>query len=105
MSSTRSENLKLIRLMNYTHEHTAEKLKSVVSNECKLSDLTNDKRPTDDHTARGIEKVLGLPKGWLDRDNMEIIKSMSQIDFDLVQKLSNISDEAKVGLYKFIDSI
>lgn len=105
MSSIRSENLRLIRLMNHTHVNTAEKLKSVVSNECKLSDLTNDKKPTDDYTARGIENVLGLPIGWLDRDNMKIIKSMSQMDFELVQKLSKLSDEAKDGLSKFIASI
>jgi hypothetical protein len=41
MTTNRSENLRLIRLMYSTHEHTAVKLKSVVSNESKLSAFTN----------------------------------------------------------------
>jgi hypothetical protein len=104
MTTNRSENLRLIRLMYSTHEHTAVKLKSVVSNESKLSALTNGTKPTNDETARGIEMVLALPKGWLDRDNISIIKEMTQTDFELMEKLLTISPEAKEGLQKFIES-
>ena len=37
-------NLKIIRLMNGTHGYTAERLRSVVSNESLLSDYTNGKK-------------------------------------------------------------
>jgi hypothetical protein len=103
MEDNVSNNLKIIRLMNGTHGYTAERLKSVVSNESLLSDYTNGKKNVSDYTARGIEQVLELPNGWLERDNLSIINTMSKTDFELVKKLINIPKEAKDGLYQFIN--
>jgi hypothetical protein len=100
MKDNRAENLKIIRLMNGTHEYTASILKSVVSNESLLSDFTNGKKQVSDNAARGIELIMKLPDGWLDRDNLAVINEMTQIDFELAKKLLSLSKQAKEGLFQ-----
>ena len=57
-----------------------------------------------DSMARSIERELDLPEGWVDRDNVEFLKT-SKTDFQLTQMIVGLSSEAKTALSTFINSI
>lgn len=99
----RSKNLDLIRWLNLGHKNTARKLISL-TNANYLSKMATGDMEITDHYARSIEKILKLPNGWLDRDNIELV-NMSGIDSDLYQAITVLSDVTKVALHAFVKSL
>lgn len=100
----RAKNLDLIRWMNYGHKSTAEKLKYAISNENYLSEMATGRRKITDDNARRIETELSLPKGWMDRDNISILKTLTDIDIDIIDGLTQCTNEQKQGLKSFLAS-
>lgn len=86
-----------------THEATYEALRFDVANIGLLSDFTTGKKTVSDYIARRIEQTLNLPEKWLDRDNMGLIKRLTEIDFTIAQQVLAIPAEGKAGLHQFID--
>jgi len=102
--TTRSTNLDLIRWMNFGHENTAKLLSSVISNAAYLSKMATGDMEITDRRARSIEKELGLPLGWMDRDNVAFLKTPKD-DYSLLQAIARLPSEAKVHLEKFATSL
>lgn len=98
--TTRSENLDLIRHLNITHKNTATKLAGV-TNENYIGKMARGEMEIIDYDARKIEKVLGLPDGWMDRDNLALL-NMSKVDFAIYSCLRGQSETAKEGLVGFL---
>lgn len=71
--TTRTRNLDLIRWLNYGHENTARKLSSV-TNANYVSKMETGDMEIGDRKARSIEKTVELPVGWMDRDNVDMLK-------------------------------
>lgn len=101
--STRSRNLDLIRWLNHGHENTAKKLASV-TNANYLSKMATGDMEISDRKARTIEKALDLPVGWMDRENVAMLK-MPATEFQLYQTVSRYHDEAKAALLNFLSSV
>ncbi len=99
----RSKNLDLVRWLNLGHKNTAKKLVSL-TNANYLSKMATGDMEITDHDARSIERILKLPNGWLDRDNIELI-NMSGIDSDIYQAIKVLPDVSKVALHTFIKSL
>lgn len=99
----RSTNVDLIRWLNYGHDRTAQKLASV-TNSTYLSKMATGDMAVSDRKARAIERALDLPAGWLDRDNIAIFK-MSVPEFDLYQRVAELSDESRTALKVFLSSV
>lgn len=98
--TTRSTNIDLIRWLNYGHDNTAKKLAAVI-NANYLSKMATGDMEVTDKKARQIEKVFDLPAGWLDRDNIALLK-INALDFDIHKIVLGYSDDAKNGLLAFI---
>lgn len=98
--TTRSTNIDLIRWLNYGHDNTAKKLAAVINANYLSKMATGDMKVTD-KKARQIEKVFDLPAGWLDRDNIALLK-INALDFDIHKIVLGCSDVAKKGLLAFI---
>jgi hypothetical protein len=96
----RSRNVDLIRWLNYGHENTAKKL-ATVTNANYLSKMATGDMEIGEWEARSIEKTLGFPVGWLDRDNVTLMM-MTSTDFELHRLLVNYPEDAKAGLVKFL---
>jgi len=77
---------------------------SAVTNSNYLSKMATGDMDISDRKARTIEKTLGFPMGWLDRDNIAVVK-MTATEFDLHQRINQISDESKVALRAFLLSV
>ena len=103
-NTTRSTNLDLIRWLNAYHKTTAKKLAAVITNDNYLSQMANGERPIDDGIARKIEKTLTLPVGWMDRDNLALLK-MAPSEFDLYRMVARYPDETKLALASFLSSL
>ena len=73
----RSTNLDLIRWLNHGHESTADKL-SALTNANYLSKMATGDMAIDDKMARSIESTLELPQGWMDRENLRILKMSAE---------------------------
>jgi hypothetical protein len=99
----RSNNLDLIRWMNYGHENTAEKLAPVISNAAYLSKMATGDMEISDRKARAIEKELNLPTGWMDRDNEAVLVTPSE-DIAVLAGLAKLSSAAKLNLARFLAS-
>ncbi len=100
----RSKNLDLIRWLNTTHKKTAEKLRTVVTNPNYLSQMARGEMVIQERKARQIEKVLGLPANWMDRDNLKLLQ-LSSTDYELYVLLCGCPEDAKDGLIKFLSSM
>jgi hypothetical protein len=96
----RSRNLDLIRWLDYGHKHTAKKLDSI-TNTNYLSKMATGEMEISDRKARSIEKTLGFPVGWLDRDNVALVMTTAT-DFELHRLLVDYPEDAKAGLVKFL---
>lgn len=101
--TTRSRNLDLIRWLNFGHESTAKKLASV-TNSNYLSKMATGDMEIGDRKARALEKTLELPAGWIDRDNVAMLK-MSASEFELYQLLARLPEESRVALLSFLSSV
>jgi hypothetical protein len=98
----RSINLDLIRWLNHGHTNTAKTLSSL-TNENYISKMATGDREISDNDARQIEKILSLPYGWMDRDNISML-SMSEVDFKIYAHLNSQSQSAKNGLLAFLEA-
>jgi hypothetical protein len=101
--TTRSQNLDLIRWLNFGHENTAKKLINL-TNANYLSKMATGDMEITDHMARNIELTLNMPVGWLDRDNLSLI-NMSALDSELCQAASSLSDASKTALLTLIRTL
>lgn len=73
MKTIRATNLSLARYMNFGHNNTAHKVRRVV-NSNYLSKMALGQMELGNYTAREIESALEYPSGWLDRDNVMLLK-------------------------------
>ena len=101
--TTRSTNLDLIRWINFGNENTAKILVSIITNTAYLSKMATGDMEISDRKARTIEKVLKLPSGWMDRDNLAILRTPAE-DMVVLATLPKLSTDAKVNLAKFLAS-
>ena len=101
--TTRSKNVDLIRWLNNGHENTVKRLK-YVTNSTYLSKMALGDMDVGDRKARSIERSLGMPVGWLDRDNVAAL-NMSADEFELLQRLSSLQPEARTALLQFLSSV
>lgn len=98
--TARSENLDLIRHLNFGNKPAAKKL-SGITNENYISQMATGEKEISDYNARQIEKVLALPDGWMDRDNVAML-DMEKVDFEIYSRMSGKPDSAKIGLLAFL---
>jgi hypothetical protein len=101
--TTRAQNLELIRWLNLGHENTAKKLVNL-TNANYLSKMATGDMDISDNIARKIELTLNMPLGWLDRDNLSLIK-MSALDSELHQVAKLLSDSSKTALLQLIKTL
>jgi hypothetical protein len=99
----RSTNLDLIRWLKGGQKPTAEKLAHLL-NANYVSKMATGDMPISDETAREIERSFSLPKGWLDRDNEQIIR-MTNPDYEVLVSIQDKSEAAKKSLSRFIDEL
>ena len=95
-TTTRSRNLDLIRWLNFGHETTAKKLVSL-TNANYLSKMATGDMEIGDRKARSIERATELPLGWLDRDNIAMLK-MTPLESQIHQLVSELPQEKKSAL-------
>jgi hypothetical protein len=98
-TTTRSNNLDLVRWMKGGHKPTA-KLMSDFTNESYVSEMATGQRPIGDVCAKNIERAVGLPPGWLDRDNERVL-TMNSADYQLFQLASGLSKTSKEAVVNF----
>jgi len=94
--SLRSRNLDLIRGIFHGHQSVLKQLAGF-TNSTYLSQMAWGKRPIDDAQARTIESKMGLPKGWMDRDNIRALHT-SDSDYTLCEKVVRLPDAKKQAL-------
>lgn len=74
------------------------------TNEAALIKMGQGKKAISDAMARDIEEKLGLPSGWMDRDNEGLMK-MESLDYALCKQILLVNENAKKGLLNFISSL
>lgn len=99
-TTVRSRNLDLIRWLNYGHENTAKKL-SHITNSSYVSKMSTGDMEISDRRARSIEKAVELPVGWLDRDNVAILK-MTPIEAQIQIFVATLPEEKQSALLKLL---
>ncbi len=92
----RSRNLDLIRWLNFGHESTAKKLSSVI-NANYLSKMATGDMEIGDRKARAIERAVELPTGWLDRDNIAMLR-ISPMESQIHQFITKLPEEKQMAL-------
>lgn len=90
--------------MNFGHERTAKKLASVISNAAYLSKMATGDMEISDRKARSIEKELSLPIGWMDRDNVAVLRTSAE-DMAVLTSLSHLNPQVKLKLASFLSSL
>ncbi len=103
MSVHRVRNLDMIRWMSGGHEPLTKRL-SAISNWTYISKMIHGQKEITDHTAREIERVLKLQQGWMDRDNLGLVR-MSNLDYQIQAAMKLASDERKSGLLRFLSDV
>jgi hypothetical protein len=98
--TTRSANLALAGHLNDGVTNTANRLAGL-TNRTYVSTMMSGDREISDYDARQIEKLLALPEGWMDRDNVAML-GMGKVDFDIYSRLSGKPDAAKAGMLAFL---
>jgi hypothetical protein len=98
--SVRSNNLDLIRWMEHGHESTCKRL-SHLFNAYQVSTMATGRQTISDSAARAIEDTFNLPMGWLDRDNIELLK-MDAVDYEVIRAIRPKSGKAKNGLVSLL---
>ena len=99
--ATRSLNLDLIRWLNRGHKHAVTVMASV-TNAKYLSEMATGEREISDPIARGIETAADLPAGWLDRDNVSLLK-MPSIQLEIHLLVCALSEEKQKALLTLLD--
>jgi hypothetical protein len=88
--------------MNFGHGPTVKKL-GAVTNANYLSKMATGDMEITDEMSRSIETTLKLPSGWMDRDNLVLLK-MEPTDFELYRRISLLNEQAKKGLLAFLSA-
>jgi hypothetical protein len=76
-----------------------------LTNEAALIKMGQGKVEVTDDMAMNIENKLGLPAGWMDRDNEMILRRMTENDYDLLRVIANIPQESKTALISFLHTL
>jgi hypothetical protein len=74
------------------------------TNEAALIKMGQGKKAVSDAMAKDIEEKLGLPSGWMDRDNEGLMK-IESLDYALCKQILSLNDNAKKGLLSFVSSL
>lgn len=74
------------------------------TNETALIKMGQGKKAISDAMARDIEEKLGLPSGWMDRDNEGLMK-IERLDYALCKEILSLNENAKKGLLSFVSSL
>lgn len=98
--TTRSRKLDLIRWLNYGHDNTARKLSSV-TNANYVSKMATGDMEIGDRKARSIEKAVELPVGWMDRDNIGMLK-MSPTQAQIHLLVAALPEKKQLALLKLL---
>lgn len=98
----RAKNLDLIRWINGGQENTAAKL-SDVTNYNYISKMATGDMEISDNQARKIERIMSLPNGWMDRENLSMLL-MKEADFKIYTRIKEKTETAKNGLLAFLES-
>lgn len=96
----RMKNLYLLRFFYETMGSVAKELNGI-ANESALIRMGQGKKEVSDATARSIESRLGLPEGWMDRDNEKILR-MSPTDHQLLLRAALLPEAKKRALIEFL---
>lgn len=72
-----------------------------IANEAALKKMDQGKKEISDEIARKIERKLGLPDNWMDRENDRLL-TMSELDYRIFKKISSMTDDKKRNLESFI---
>lgn len=90
-SSRRAENLHLLRtFLNARQEDMVAML--ALSSQSFFSQVERGEKTLASWEARQIEKAIGLPEGWFERNNATSL-FLSPKEFDLIVELRNSNDE------------
>lgn len=99
----RSDNLNLIRkILIGRHKDTAKEL-AKVANSNYISQMATGDMEISDHQAREIEITLQLPCGWMDRDNIQLLK-IEATEFNILSHITTQPQFAKDGLLSFLSA-
>ena len=98
--TTRSRNLDLIRWLHGGHNNTSELL-SRITNSNYVSQMARGDMEISEWKARSIEGAVDLPDGWMDRDNISILK-MSSIQAQIHQLVVALPEEKQSALLKLL---
>lgn len=98
--TTRSRNLDLIRWLHGGHKNTSKEL-SNIAHQGDISKMATGQMEIREWTARSIEKAVELPDGWMDRDNISILK-MSPIQAQIHQLVVALPKEKQSALLKLL---
>lgn len=96
----RSQNFNLMRWLNGGHDYTAQKLSHLTNANYVSKMATGDMEISDDY-ARSIETAIEYPHGWLDRDNIAILK-MSPVEVNIHLLVTTLSEEKKLALLELL---
>ena len=72
-----------------------------MTNAAYISEMIRGQREISDRDARKIEALLKIEDGWMDRDNLQVIK-MPDIDYKLFMAVSSISLNKGVALLSLL---
>ena len=98
--TSRSKNLSLLCHLWGRQEDIAGVLKPL-TNAAYISEMIRGQREISDRDARKIEALLKIEDGWMDRDNLQVIK-MPDIDYKLFMAVSSISLNKGVALLSLL---
>ncbi len=102
MNSIRATNLCLARYLNFGHNNTAAKVRGVV-NSNYLSRMALGDMKISDYSGRSIERVLELPKGWLDQDNSKFL-NLTDEQYTLLTLVRDLPRSKQLALQALLGS-
>lgn len=96
--SRRARNLNLAKDMGLMRQNDlAELLQHIVQNKAYFSEMCLGKREIETSQARQIEEQMNLPTGWLDRDNLALLR-MSKLEGEIHFSVSKLPREKQEAL-------
>lgn len=98
--TTRSRNLDLIRWLHGGHNSTSKEL-SNIAHQGDISKMATGQMEISEWKARSMERAVDLPDGWMDRDNISILK-MSLIEAQIHQLVATLPEEKQSALLKLL---
>lgn len=99
----RAENLRVLRAFMSGHQYSFVDMLGIGS-QSYYSNVESGKTQLCDNEARKVESDLGLPLGWLDRNNGEVL-FFSCDEFRLIQELRKSSPAATIALIETMKNV